>query len=134
MLKNNIINILIHSQGKMSIPQIKSELELRNISEYRQGHLAGALRQILDIPGFQSPERGFYQYMEPSEAEPEADSSTLSYQMKLLYNNTINTASDLLNQKDIVNSSESEMQEILTLRMVIVKTKELLETIEQCNI
>ena len=60
LLKKNIAAILKMEGQPLSIPAIREKLQARGITDYRQGHLAGSLHQILDMPGYISPERGCY--------------------------------------------------------------------------
>lgn len=132
ILKESIQKILITSDDKLSISEIREKLDLQNISNYRQGHLAGALHQIADLPEFESPERGYYQYT--GQQKLPVNSSCISEQLLTLYKNTAEKAGDILNTVNIADISEDEIKDVLALRTVILKTKELLDEISQCNI
>ena len=58
----------------------------------------------------------------------------VSGRMRQMYERVVRESSDLLNQVDIIDISEEEMQQIMTMRDVIRETKSLIGKIEQCCI
>lgn len=136
LLRTSIMNILKKYDTSLSISEIKENLAAMGITDYRQGHLAGSLKQILDNPDYISPSRGRYQYVGTAKQDEKQtqESSSTAYQMAFLYEDTVRKASGILNHIDIVNTSEKEMEQILRLREFIVKTKEMISKMRDCDI
>ena len=131
-IRENTADILKQEGRPLAIREIKERLAGRGITDYRSGHLAGGLKQLLDMPGYISPERGHYQYT--GAPEEDRDGGTVSGRMRQMYERVVRESSDLLNQVDIIDISEEEMQQIMTMRDVIRETKSLIGKIEQCCI
>ena len=127
ILKSNIADILRQEKQELSISTIKEKLRARGVTEYRQGHLAGALRQVLDMPGYTSPGRGCYQYIGSAPAEKTVYSPALK--IFEVYSRAVKEASDILNGIDIISSTEAELEEVIALRDIIKETQSLLDRI-----
>lgn len=128
LLKENIAAILKMEGQPLSIPAIREKLQARGITDYRQGHLAGSLHQILDMPGYISPERGCYQYIGGTSAEKPVYSPT--DRIFEVYSRTVKEASDIINGIDLISSTEEDLQEIMTLREIVRETQLLLDRID----
>lgn len=129
ILKVNIKQILRNSPQGLTITEIKEALEKRGITDYRQGHLAGSLKQILDDPGYCSPQRGVYQCVKSEEDLDTRQLVSAALKIRKLYQDTIEKSTKLLNEIDIVNSSEEEVKQVINLRNLIVETKKLVQSI-----
>ncbi|OUP81540.1 hypothetical protein B5F07_17135 [Lachnoclostridium sp. An169] len=127
LLKENIADILKMEGQPLSIPTIREKLQARGITDYRQGHLAGSLHQILDMPGYISPERGCYQYIGGAPSEKPAYSPT--DRLFEVYSRAVKEASDIVNGIDIISSTEDDLREIMTLRDIVKETQLLLDRI-----
>lgn len=137
LLRTNIKSILKTYNAPISISEIKAELETLGITDYRQGHLAGALKQLLDEPDYISPLRGHYQYVGSAGdagVNQNQEPKTIANQLVTLYEKTIIKAANILNQVDIVDASEAEMEQIMLLRNIIVKTKDLINQMQECTL
>lgn len=111
----------------ISVPAIREKLQARGITDYRQGHLAGSLHQILDMPGYISPEHGCYQYI--GGTSPEKPVCSPTNRILEVYSRTVKEASDIINGIDIISSTEEDLQEIMTLRDIVRETQLLLDRI-----
>ena len=127
LVRNSIKEILKESGKTLAISDMKEQLKTKIDRSYTPGNLAGALSQLVSDPDYESVARGRYRYIgTPAEEKHEEAELTETPERRLyeLYQHTADKAAEILNELDFVNCTEEELQKMLKLREIVMKTRE----------
>ena len=127
LIRNCVKEILKESGKTLTISDMKEQLKIKIDRSYTPGNLAGALSQLVSDPDYESVARGRYRYIGTPAEENHEDtelSESPEHRLYLLYKNTADKAAEILNELDFVNCTEEELQKLLKLREMVMKTRE----------